>query len=127
MQKKRCGLTCQGRGRCESQGIVVPDQVGEAQNRGGMTRRERARTLEGLMPNAGIHVVPLLCFDLAAAGQAVTGAKSQAAILSSHRLAVLLMPPAPSHSYGKQSLTRRSSMVAPLLPLCPPPRAADKR
>lgn len=41
------------------QGIVVPEQkVGEAQSRGGMTRCERARTLEGLMPNAGIHGVP---------------------------------------------------------------------
>lgn len=34
----------------------------------------------------GFMAFPLLCFDLAAAGQAVTGAKSQAAIRSSHRL-----------------------------------------
>lgn len=76
------------------------------------------------MPNAGIQGVPLLCFDLVAAGQAVTGAKSQAAILSSHRLTALLMPPVTSHSlpasqhlHGKQSLPPGEvSWVAPLFP-----------
>lgn len=72
------------------------------------------------MPNAGIHVVPLLCFDLAAAGQAVTGAKSQAAILSSHRLAVLLMPPAPSHSRKAVSLPAKFLGDAPLAPVPSP-------
>lgn len=60
MQKKRCGLTCQRlESEVEVKALYYLTKVGERpQGRGGMTRCERARTLEGLMPNAGIHGVP---------------------------------------------------------------------